>query len=563
VIRAESVTDAQPGANAQGADTASVVAKGTRLTAETKNWIRTRADEVAASQGCYFDSRAAERVRTFFEKFLRHSKGADAGRPFELLDWQWDRVIAPLFGWKMPDGTRRFNRAGVAIPKKNGKSTLCAGVALYLLVADGERGAEVYTAAADRKQASIIYNEAATMVEASSALSSRLKVRRASKTIRYPETNSIFEALSADVPTKDGFNISGLLFDELHTQQTRDLWNTLRYGGAARRQPLIFWITTAGIDKESLCWEQWEQALAVQENRSEDISLLGVVYAAGDNDDWKSEETWKKANPSYGITISTRSMKEACEEAISSPANENNFRRYRLNQWCGQVTRWLSVDRWRELEDHTPIEAKSKCFVGLDLSTTTDLTAMTAIFPKSSPYRIMTRFWLPESALKTRERSNRTRLDNWVRQGWIKLTKGDVIDYDVIRKDINDFGKQYKIDQILIDPWNATQLATQLQSDRHNVVFVRPTFYGVAGATKEFEKLVLEGNIRHDGNPVMQWNVANVAVESDAAGNIKPTKKNSAEKIDGVFASILALAGIIKTGEKKPSKYQTTGVQSI
>lgn len=305
-------------------------------------------DEQAIREGCEFHLPSAEKVRKFFRQFVRHSKGEWAGKPFEFLDWQWTDVIGPLFGWLRPDGTRRFRRAYIEIPKKQGKSALASGLAIYLLVGDSEAGAEVYSAAADREQASIVFNEAANMVEASPGLSKHLEVVRSQKRLVFSKKQSWFKALSADVPTKEGLNIHGLLFDELHAQVKRDLWDTLAYGGAARRQPLSISITTAGYDRESICWEQHQYAQSVLEGRNPDTSFLPCIYAASESDDWTSPATWAKANPSFGVTIKESEMAEACREAQQSPAKQNSFRRYRLNQWTEQDVRWLDLARWDE-----------------------------------------------------------------------------------------------------------------------------------------------------------------------------------------------------------------------
>lgn len=527
--------------------------------------IRTKSDEAAVEAGCWFDPAAAERIRYFFSRFLRHSKGAFAGKPFDLLPWQWERVIEPLFGWKMADGSRRFRRAAIAVPKKNGKSTLLAGIGLYLLTWDGEPGAEVYSAAADRKQASIIYDEAANMVEASDALSKRLKVRRAGKVIRYPAQHGKYEALSADAYRQEGYNTHGLLFDELHSQQTHDLWNVLRYSGAARRQPLIFWISTAGVDRESICYLQWSAARDVQDGRAVDISLLPVIFETPDSADPWAEETWAKANPSYGSTISKRDMEEAATEAKANPAMENNFRRYRLNQWTRQESRWISSEKWDQCKVlfSQREQKRQKCWMGLDLATTTDLVAAVALFREGLKFRVLPYFWAPGAALQTRERSNRQRIDAWVRQGFIKLTPGNVVDYSVIRADLNRLGDIFNIREIAIDPWNATQIAVELQGDGFHVEYVRQGFYSISAATKELEKLILGGLIEHPGNPVLDWMFGNVAVEQDASGNLKPSKRHSAEKIDGVVALISALARAIKQLPKKRSVYEDRGIVTL
>ena len=310
------------------------------------DWIRSEADERAVLEGCVFDLPGAQRVRTFIEQFLRHSKGEWAGKPFQLLDWQWQNLIAPLFGWKRPDGTRRYRRGYIETPKKNGKSALFSGLSLYLLVGNGEAGAEIYSAAVDRDQASIVFNEAANMAESSPALASRLSVIRSTKRIVYRRTKSFFRALSADVPAKEGLNAHAVLIDELHAQQSRDLWDTLRYAGASRRQPLHLSITTAGFDKHSICWEQHAYAEQVLAGVIHDSSFFAYIAAASPGDDWTDLEVWKKANPSFGITVNADQFAEDCREAKESPAKENSFRRYRLNQWTEQDVRWLALDKW-------------------------------------------------------------------------------------------------------------------------------------------------------------------------------------------------------------------------
>jgi len=307
--------------------------------------VRTEADERAVAQGYVFRLAAAERVRTFFQRFLCHSKGEWAGQPFELLDWQWDDIVAPLFGWQRPDGTRRFRRGYIEVPKKNGKSCLFSGLSLYLLLADGEPGAEIYSAAVDRDQASIVFTEAANMVEASPHLASRLQVVRSTKRIVDHRSRSYYKALSADVPAKEGLNAHAILIDELHAQRNRDLWDTLRYAGASRRQPLHLAITTAGYDRHSICWEQHDYAKKVQDGTIQDLAFFSYICAAESDDDWTAPEVWRKANPSFGITLSAEQFAEDCQEAQQSPAKENSFRRYRLNQWTEQDVRWLSLER--------------------------------------------------------------------------------------------------------------------------------------------------------------------------------------------------------------------------
>lgn len=533
----------------------------------TRDAISSEADERAAAEGHYFDPRAALHVDEFLRVYCRHSKGQWAGQPFELLDWQWADVVAPLFGWKRADGSRRYRRAYVEIPKKNGKSALLSGLGLYLLTADGEPGAEVYSAAADRNQAGIIYGEAANMVEASPALAAKLDVRRSTKRINYPANRSWFQALSAEAYTKEGLNIHALLFDELHAQPTRELWDALEYGGAARRQPLIIAITTAGYDRSSICWEQHEYAQAVIEGRTYDPAYFGYIRAADDDDDWTDPEVWAKANPSLGVTITLDGLAEDCRRAQESPSKQNAFRRYRLNQWTQQDVRWLQMDRWDACAevDFSDLEGRP-CFGGLDLASTVDLAAFVLVFPpedEGEPWACLPWFWAPEDCVDRRERQNRVRYRPWVQQGHIKLTSGEVIDFDRIRADVNALGGVYEIRQIAIDPWNATQLATQLEGDGFELRKFVQGFRSFTGPTRHVESLVISGKLAHGANPVLRWMAGNVAVSMDAAGNLKPAKDKSSEKIDGIVALIMGVGAAIAAGEDGPSVYEDRGIISI
>jgi len=505
------------------------------------DWVRTKADEHALDQGCWFDQQAADRVRFFFERFLRHSKGPYAGKKFELLDWQWKDLIAPAFGWKRSDGTRRFRRVYCEVPKKNGKSTISAGVGLYLLCGDNEPGAEVYFAAADRDQAGIVFGEAAHMVEASKALARHLKVYGSRKTILDPKSRSLCRALSAEHRTKEGFNISGLVVDELHVQPNRHLIDTLEYGGAARVQPLFFYITTAGWDRTSICWEMHKYAESILKGLNTDTSFLPLIYAAPEGADWTAEATWKTANPSYGITIRPDQMREDCLKAQAQPARQNTFKRYRLNIWTMQNVLWLNVAKWRDCYAEYTDESLhgETCTAGLDLASTTDIAALTLWFPEHR--RMLQRFWVPAGADARRAESNRIRYREWIDAGYIKETAGDVIDYDVIRQDINDLSLVFNIKSIGIDRWNATQISTQLMTDGFDVVSYGQSMLAMSPPSKRFESMILDGEIQHNGNPVMEWMVGNAAAQTDAYENLRPCKKASADKIDGVTSTVIAI----------------------
>jgi len=506
-----------------------------------EEWIRTDADERAVWDGCYFDVAAADRVGTFFPQFLRHSKGKWSGEPFDLLEWQWRDVIAPLFGWKRRDGTRRYRRGYIEVPKKNGKSALFSGLSLYLLVGDGEPGAEIYSAAVDRDQASIVYNESANMVEASSLLSRHLKVIRSTKRIVYHRTRSVYRALSADVPAKEGLNAHAVLLDELHAQKSRELWDTLRYAGASRTQPLFLSITTAGFDRHSICWEQHEYAQKVLDETIEDLAFFAYIAAAPEEADWTDPAVWERANPSFGITISAEQFAEDCREAQETPARENSFRRYRLNQWTEQDVRWLSMKKWDACRADAVDLHKQTCFAGLDLSSTTDVSALVLVFPQEDRYRVVPFFCVPEEGARQRERKDRVPYLQWIRDGYIEATPGEVVDYDRIRAKIKELGQQYHIREIAIDRWNATQLATQLDGDGFNMVAFGQGYASMSAPTKKLEELILSQRLVHDGHPVLRWMASNVSIETDAADNWKPSKKKSPERIDGIVALIMGI----------------------
>lgn len=505
------------------------------------------ADEHAISEGCYFDLAAAERVRQFFARFLKHSKGRWGGEPFELLNWQWEHVIAPLFGWLRADGMRRFRRGAVFVPKKNGKSTLCAGISLYLLVADNEPGAEIYSAAVDRNQASIIYREIESMVAKSPALTRRLKCKPSIKRVIYEAQSAWYEAMSADAPAKDGVNASAVVVDEIHRHKKRDMFDVLEYAISSRDQPLMLTISTAGVrDLESIGWEVYDYARRIRDGIHFDSSFFARIYEADEKDDWTDPKVWAKANPSLGVTISEESFKADFEAAKGNPLKENNFKRLRLNIWTNQETRWIPLEAWDACT--LPLRALDgrPCYGGLDLASTQDLNAFVLCFGlEDGSVALLPHFWVPEAAAKDRERKNRTRLDKWIAEGHIKQTSGAVADYEVIRADIVKLRERYDIRAIYADRWNATGLATQLIADGFKVEFFGQGFSSMSGPMKELGKLIVGGKLIHGGNPVLRWCFGNVAATMDAAENIKPDKAAATDKIDGIVAAIMGLAGVM------------------
>lgn len=526
----------------------------------------------------WFDQDAADRAVEFFSTFLKHTKGEHAGQLFKLLPWQENEVVRPLFGWKRADGTRKYRRAYVEVPRKCGKSHLAAGVGLLLTFVDGEPGAEIYSAAADREQAAIVFEAAKSMVEESPELMGRAQIYR--RSIVVGATRSSYKVLSADVKTKHGLNAHGIIFDELHTQPNRDLWDVLTTSTGSRKQPLTFAITTAGYDKNSICWEIHDYAIKCLEGTIVDEEFLPVIYSAPDGADWSDPEVWEQANPSLGVTVSREYLEAECNRAKETPGYVNTFRRLFLNQWTESSSRWLDLEAWTEGgEPFDPAELEGQvCWGGLDLSTTTDLSAFVLVFPRkitnpsvmegigglagselNDGFNVVAKFWMPEENIALRVRRDRVPYDVWVREGWIEATEGNVIDYHVIRERIKELSSLYRIQDMGFDPWNATGLVNDLMEDGANMVEVRQGYASLSGPSKELEKLVASRRLWHGGNPVLTWCAANVVVQQDPTGNLKPSKDKSTERIDGIVALVMALSRAI-AGEDGESVYESRGL---
>ncbi|WP_374289585.1 terminase large subunit [Pseudomonas fluvialis] len=498
-----------------------------------------RSSTKRADAGLYHDQAKADRAAAFFPRFLRHTKGEWAGKPFALEPWQEQQIIRPLFGNMRPDGTRQYRTAFVAIPRKAGKSTTAAGIALYTLLADGEMGAEVYSAAADRDQARIVFEQARQMVEAHPALRDRVKCYKNSFVVEA--TGSVYRVLSADAYSKHGLNASAIIFDELHAQPNRELWDVLTTSTGARNQPLTFAITTAGHDKHSICYEQWEYAEKVRDGLIDDPSFLPCIFAAPTDADWRLPATWKAAHPGLGVSIKDDYFETECARARSVPAYENTFRRLLLNQWTESDSRWLSSDAWMACAGELPDLTGASCFAGLDLAATTDIAALVLAFPDGANTYVMPFFFVPQEAVEARSRRDRVPYDVWIRQGHMIATPGRVIDYDFIRQFINELGEKYHIKEIAFDRWNAAQISAQLEGDGFELVGFGQGFASMNAPTKELETRIIGTTLRHPDSPVLNWMAANVCVEMDAAGNLKPSKRKSTEKIDGIVAAIMAL----------------------
>lgn len=514
----------------------------------------------------YFDHRAADIAVAFFEQLLVHTKGEWAGKPFILQKWQKDEIIRPLFGWKRrADHTRKYRRAYISVPRKNGKSTLAAGIALYLLFADGEPGAEIYSAAADRDQAAIVFEEASRMVQKSKALAKRAEVFK--KSIVYGAKFSSYKVLSADAYTKHGLNAHGVVIDELHAQPDRELFDVLTTSTGARRQPLIVMITTAGFDRESICYEQHEYAQKVLKGIIEDPEFFAFIASADEKDDWQSPATWAKANPGLGETVKLDYLEAEAKRAAQVPAYQNTFRRLHLNEWTQQETRWLPIEHWDQGAIPIDIELLkgADCYGGLDLASTSDLASFVLDFPpedgdEREVHQVLPFFWIPEENLIERVRRDRVPYDAWVRDGLIRTTPGNMIDYGFIVRDIVALAELYHIKEIAFDRWGAFQVSQQLEGAGLTLAGFGQGFASMSPPTKDLLRLVLDHKLIHGGHPVMRWMADNMVVSSDPAGNIKPNKQKSREKIDGIVALIMALDRAVRNMGAGPSIYETRGI---
>lgn len=497
----------------------------------------------------------------WFINNLTHTKGEFAGQPFKLRPWQV-RIVTRLFR-RRRDGWRRYRTALVMLPRKNGKSELAAAIALYGLLADGEIGAEVYSAANDKEQAALVFNVAAQMVRNDPALLAKCEIVDSQKRIVHRATGSVYRAISAEAYSKHGFNASMVIYDELHAAPDRRLYDVLATSMGARRQPLLLVISTAGYDRHSILWELYAHAKRVLEAPSLDPAFLAVIYEAAAEADWTDERVWRRVNPALGDFRSLEDMRTLAARAQEIPAQENTFRRLYLNQWTEQAERWISLPAWDACR--VPVARASlagrRCYVGMDLSTTTDLTALVAVFPDEKGFDVLARFFVPAERIRERSLRDHVPYDEWARQGLLTSTPGAVVDYDAIRAVLAGWAAEFSLQMVGFDPWNATDLVTRLQSQDGLVcVSMRQGFASLSAPTKSLEQAILGHRLRQDGDPVLRWNVGNVAVESDPAGNLKPSKTKSTERIDGVVALIMAVDLMNRQASTPAPSYQMTVV---
>jgi phage terminase large subunit-like protein len=493
-------------------------------------------------RGLHFDAAAAQAMFAFIA-LLRHSKGRWAGQSFTLELWQ-KFIIGSLFGWKRADGTRRFRVGHVEVARKNGKTTIAAAVGLALVTVDGEQGAEVYNVATTRPQARLTHTESIMMVKRSTALASRVQIFKDS--IVSPATNGRYMPLAADSGTLDGLNVSGAIADEVHAWRDRLLWDVIETACGARTQPLTLITTTAGYDKNGIWWERRKLAINVLDETVEDDSLFAYIATLDKDDDWTDERVWIKGNPNLGVTISIDDLRKECAAAKATPGKQPSFRRLRLNQPTEAAAVWFDLLRWDACEQDFGVEdlIGRECYIGLDLSSSKDLTAAVYWFPpdgEGEPHYVLARFWLPAEDLYERGLADSINYAQLADQGFLETIDGRVIDYQYVEKAILEDAQRFRVKEVVVDRYLAIQTAKRLMDEGLEVVGFGQGFLSMAPASKEFERILEGGVLRHNGHPLLRWCVGNVAAQQDAAGNRKPSKDKSNGRIDGVVAMFMAV----------------------
>lgn len=541
-------------------------------------WVRLACErhvhdlEHAHERGFYFDPEAAQYVIDFIQ-MLRHSKGKwgrGTGETIQLEPWQQFTLWVP-YGWKRADGMRRFRASWQEVGRKNGKSTIGAGQGLYLAFADGEPGSEVVSASTKRDQSRIVHAEAIRMVRKNPGLKKYVKIFK--DNLSLERTNSKYWPLGSDSDSTDGLNLHGIIADEVHQWRSREMWDVLETSTGAREQPMFVAITTAGIDRRSVAFEKHEYTRKVLEGwrdgSFEDDTWFGIIYTLDDGDDWRDETVWIKANPNLGVSKYIEDLRMKAKRAEQMAAALNNFLRRELNVWVQGEIKWMPMDQWRQCAGETPALGLPQqlkgmtCYGGLDLASTSDITAFVMVFPDDDDYiDVVCRFWIPEDNMLIRTRDDGVHYRQWVEQGYIEATPGNVIDYDWIFEQIEKDREMFEIDQTAFDRWGAARVVQVLEKQGMTMAQFGQGFASMNPPMKELERLVLGKKIRHGNNPVLTWMADNLVARMDPAGNIKPDKAASREKIDGMVALIMALDLALRHPEVK-SVYEKRGMRMI
>ncbi|BEP14803.1 terminase large subunit [Acidothermaceae bacterium B102] len=505
------------------------------------------------------DEARAQRAVDFFERILVHTKGKHARKPFLLTHWQEHEIIRPLFGtvtWDEDSQTwlRQYNTAWIELARKNGKSELLSGIALLMLCADDEESAEVYSVACDRDQASLVFNVAKRMVELSPILSKRLTIVDSRKRIIDPQRNGVYAVLPGDAGGALGTNPSAVLFDEVLTQRDRDLWDAMRQGAGTRSNFMLVAATTASYTSAAFCLE--EHSFSERVLADSTIAPHRFVFMRNTPKDWDWQDEgqpantaigqeatgWYWSNPALGDFLNVSTLRNEAQEAKEQPSAQNAFRVFRLNQWVSQASRWLDMSVWDAnagLVDREQLKGRP-CFGGLDLASTSDFTAWVLVFREPEGYTVLPHFWLPQAAVDKRA-PMRENVSRWGREGFLTITPGDAVDYDAIEAHIARDAEDFQLQMFGFDPWNATQVVQHLEGGGLTAVKVPQTVARLNDPCKELERQLANRAINHGGHPVLRWHADNVELDITPDGLMKPSRKRSTEKIDGIAALVNAL----------------------
>jgi phage terminase large subunit-like protein len=493
-----------------------------------------------------------------FVRKLRLHEGKFAGKPFPLQGWQ-ERLIRRIYGPVDELGRRQVRTAFIMVPRGSGKSSLAAALGLlHCFGPEKEPGGQVIAAAADREQASIVFGAASRMIQQDAVLSRITSITPSVKQIQHPASGSVFKAVSHEAYSKHGLSISCLLADEVHAWPTRELWDVLVTSMGKREQPLTIAITTAGVGRTGIAWELHQYARRVQEGEIEDPTFLPVLLEPLPGFDWRDPEVWAYVNPALGVFRSLEEMETSAKRAEHVPAQQAAFRQLYLNEWRdGAAEPWIDLAIWDEGEtDPGEISPGTRCWMGVDLSSTQDLTAVVALFEQpDGGYFVLPRFFVPADSQRRRSERDGVPYDTWALEGHIHATAGSVVDYAAVEGYVADLAERYRVEAIAIDRWNSTGTQTRLQEIGLPVVTFGQGFASMSPAVKEIERLILSRQLVHDGNPVMRWCLSNVAIAQDAAGNVKIDRAKAKDKVDGAVA--LAMAVGVATASPAASVYET------
>lgn len=504
-----------------------------------------------------FDEGEAEDILLFYATFIRHVKGELRGQTIELEPWQ-AFCLVNLFGWKRKaDGWRRFRTAYIEVARKNAKSTLSSGTGIYLTGFDGEGGADVYSAATKKDQARIVFEDAQQMVRSDPHLSKMFGVHR--NNLHITATYSKFEPLSSDANSLDGLNVYAAIVDELHAHKTREVWDVLETATGARQQSLLLAITTAGTNKDGICFELRDYLAKVLGGQIADETIFGLIYTLDEGDDWKDEDVWIKANPNLNVSVKLDDMRRLAQKAAEIPTARNNFLTKRLNVWTTTATAWLNMDKWASAPKLPDIEYLKRlpCWIGMDLANKLDVAAVVQVFEDGDHAHLLCRFYLPEDNVVAKSRTIGTLYQMWAESGYLTLTDGNIIDHDVIEADLREMLSEFDVRQVAFDPWGATQMANRLVTEGAPMVEVPQTTKNFTEAMKITEAMVMAGRLHHGDNPVMNWMAGNITVKPDNNENIFPRKEHPDNKIDGMVALFTAVNRLIVHQGDGPSVYET------